>query len=92
MPFDSETQSRPGAVRCELDELLLLPGRYRVNVALYLHGELQDHVEAAVFFSVAPGTLRGRPVASTPGRGGVQIPHLWKFRQLSARQRDVGVR
>ena len=75
MPFDSETQSRPGAVRCELDELLLLPGRYRVNVALYLHGEPQDHVEA-VFFSVAPGTLRGRPVASTPARRGPDPPPL----------------
>jgi lipopolysaccharide transport system ATP-binding protein len=92
VPFDSETQSRPGAVACELDELLLLPGRYRVNVALYLDGELQDHVEAAAFFSVAPGTLRGRPVASTPGHGGIQIPHLWKSRQLSARQHDAGVR
>ena len=92
VPFDSETHSRPGAVRCELDELLLLPGRYRVNVALYLDGELQDHVEAAAFFSVAAGMLRGRPVASTPGRGGIQIPHLWKFRQLSARQREAGVR
>jgi lipopolysaccharide transport system ATP-binding protein len=92
VPFDSETQSRPGTVTCELDELLLLPGRYRVNVALYLDGELQDHVEAAAFFSVAPGSLRGRPVASTPGRGGIQIPHLWKSRQLSARQPDAGVR
>jgi lipopolysaccharide transport system ATP-binding protein len=91
VPFDSETRSRSGAVTCELDELLLLPGRYRVNVALYLEGELQDHVEAAAFFSVAPGMLRGRPAASMPGRGGIQIPHLWTFRQPSALRRDAGV-
>ena len=44
VPFEPETDSRPGTVSCELDELLLLPGRYRINVALYLEGELQDHV------------------------------------------------
>jgi lipopolysaccharide transport system ATP-binding protein len=92
VPFDSELSSRPGVVTCELDELLLLPGRYRVNVALYIEGELQDHVEAAAFFAVAPGTLRGRPVPSGGTHGRIQIPHLWRFRDLPARQRDTGVR
>jgi lipopolysaccharide transport system ATP-binding protein len=92
VPFKPEMGSRPGTVSCELDELLLLPGRYRVNVALYLEGELQDHVEAAAFFSVARGTIRGRPVSSGPGHGGIHIPHLWKFEQLPARLRDAGVR
>jgi lipopolysaccharide transport system ATP-binding protein len=90
--FHSETPSRPGVVACQLDELLLLPGRYRVNVALYLDGELQDHVEAAAFFSVGPGTLRGRPVAGTHGRGGIQMPHLWTCGQPSALRREAGVR
>jgi lipopolysaccharide transport system ATP-binding protein len=92
VPFKSEMRSQPGTVSCELDELLLLPGRYRVNVALYLEGELQDHVEAAAFFSVARGTIRGRPVSSRPGHGGIQIPHVWKLEHLPARQRDAGVR
>jgi homopolymeric O-antigen transport system ATP-binding protein len=92
VPFKPEMRSRPGTVSCELDELLLLPGRYRVNVALYLEGELQDHVEAAAFFSVGRGTIRGRPVSSGPGHGGIQIPHLWKFEHLPARQREAGVR
>jgi lipopolysaccharide transport system ATP-binding protein len=92
VPFKPEMRSRPGTVSCELDELLLLPGRYRVNVALYLEGELLDHVEAAAFFSVARGTIRGRPVSSWPGHGGIQIPHLWKFGHLPARQPDAGVR
>jgi lipopolysaccharide transport system ATP-binding protein len=90
--FEPETGSWPGTVSCELDELLLLPGRYRVNVALYLEGELQDHVEAAAFFSVGRGTIRGRPVSSRPGHGGIQIPHLWKFEHLPSRQRNAGVR
>ena len=91
-PFGTETGSWPGTVSCELDELLLLPGRYRVNVALYVEGELQDHVEAAAFFSVGRGTIRGGPASSRPGRGGIQIPHLWKFEHLPARQRNAGVR
>jgi lipopolysaccharide transport system ATP-binding protein len=92
VPFEADMGSRPGTASCELDELLLLPGRYRVNVALYLHGELQDHVEAAAIFSVARGTIRGRPVASDQGRGGMQIPHLWKFAQVPVRHGNAGVR
>jgi lipopolysaccharide transport system ATP-binding protein len=92
VPFEPETGSRPGTVSCELDELLLLPGRYRLNVALYLEGELQDHVEAAAFFSVAQGAIRGRPVSSGPGGAGIQIPHLWKFEHVPARQRNAGIR
>jgi lipopolysaccharide transport system ATP-binding protein len=92
VPLEPGTGSWPGTVSCELDELLLLPGRYRINVALYLEGELQDHVEAAAFFSVAPGVLRGRPVSSAPGSAGIQIPHLWKFEHLPARQRSAGIR
>ena len=92
VPFEPETGSWPGTVSCELDELLLLPGRYRINVALYLEGELQDHVEAAAFFSVAQGAIRGRPVSSGPGHAGIQIPHLWRFEHVLARQRDAGVR
>jgi lipopolysaccharide transport system ATP-binding protein len=90
VPFDPGTGSQPGTVSCELDELLLLPGRYRVNVALSLGGELQDHVEAATFFSVARGTIRGRPVSS--GEGGIQIPHLWKFGHVVVRHGNAGVR
>jgi lipopolysaccharide transport system ATP-binding protein len=92
VPFEPGTRSCPGTVSCELDELLLLPGRYRINVALYLEGELQDHVEAAAFFSVAPGAIRGRPVPSAPGKAGIQIPHVWKFEHLPARQRSAGIR
>jgi len=90
--FEPGTGSRPGTVSCELDELLLPPGRYRLNVALYVEGELQDHVEAASFFSVAQGAIRGRPVSSGPGHAGIQMPHLWKFEHLPARQKDAGVR
>jgi lipopolysaccharide transport system ATP-binding protein len=92
VPFEPEMDSQPGTVSCELDELLLLPGPYRVNVALYLEGELQDHVEAATVFSVARGTIRGRPVSSGQGHGDMQIPHLWKFAHIPVRHGNAGVR
>jgi lipopolysaccharide transport system ATP-binding protein len=62
---------------CEVGELMLVPGWYRVNVALAADGELQDHLEAAVTFDVEPGQLRGRPVAQRNQYGSVAIPHRW---------------
>jgi lipopolysaccharide transport system ATP-binding protein len=85
--FDSETGgAEPDVVVCELDELLLLPGRYRVDVGLYLLGDLQDYIEGAAFFSVGPGAVRGRAVRGDATYGVVQIPHVWTFGQASARR------
>jgi lipopolysaccharide transport system ATP-binding protein len=61
---------------CKLDELLLTPGRYRINVALSSGGHLQDHLEGAAFFDVEQGTVRGRPVLPNP-YGFVYFPHSW---------------
>lgn len=62
---------------CELEELLLIPGRYRVNAAVTSDGEIQDHLEAAAFFDVEDGALRGRPVSRVSGFGNVLMPHRW---------------
>ncbi|MBW4566644.1 MAG: ABC transporter ATP-binding protein [Tolypothrix carrinoi HA7290-LM1] len=64
---------------CEIGELLLVPGRYRMNVAITSNGELQDHVEAAAILEVEQGQLRGRPVAIGTGYGSVCIPHQWSL-------------
>ncbi|MBW4446557.1 MAG: ABC transporter ATP-binding protein [Spirirestis rafaelensis WJT71-NPBG6] len=64
---------------CEIGELLLVPGRYRMNVAITTNGELQDHVEAAAILEVEQGQLRGRPVAIGTGYGSVCIPHRWSL-------------
>jgi lipopolysaccharide transport system ATP-binding protein len=61
---------------CELDELLLLPGRYRIDVAIIGDSHLQDFIEAAAIFEVGDGHIRGRP-ASTDGKGSVSMPHRW---------------
>jgi lipopolysaccharide transport system ATP-binding protein len=64
-------------VSCELDELLLVPGRYRLDFAVWSNHELQDHVEAAAFFDVTEGRLRDRPAATTSKWGSALMPHRW---------------
>jgi lipopolysaccharide transport system ATP-binding protein len=61
---------------CELDALLLLPGRYRLNVLIRDSGEKQDFVEAAAMFDVVGGQLNGRPLKSRK-RVSVYMPHRW---------------
>jgi lipopolysaccharide transport system ATP-binding protein len=61
---------------CELDELLLLPGRYRVDVAIVGDNRLQDFVEAAAVIEVGEGHVRGRP-APPDGRFSVHMTHRW---------------
>jgi lipopolysaccharide transport system ATP-binding protein len=63
---------------CEFDELMLMPGRYRVDVFIRGGGEKQDFIQAAAFFDVEVGQLRGRPIAR-PGNSRTQIvmPHRW---------------
>jgi lipopolysaccharide transport system ATP-binding protein len=62
---------------CDIDELLLVPGRYRVNAAVSSDGELHDHVEAAAVLHVEEGIVRGRPVARDPAYGSIVMPHRW---------------
>ena len=62
---------------CQLDELTLVPGRYRVNVAVASNGQLQDHIEAVAMFDVEQGLLRGRPIARDTGYGSTLLHHRW---------------
>ena len=83
--FDSAVQGRddtsgaPEAPRfvCELDELTLLPGRYRINAAIMWNGEYQDHLEAAAYFDVEHGEFGGRPAPRESGYGNLLIHHRW---------------
>ena len=61
---------------CELDELLLLPGRYRIDVAIVGDNLLQDFIEAAAVFEVAEGQVRGRP-SPPDGKSSVSMSHRW---------------
>jgi lipopolysaccharide transport system ATP-binding protein len=61
---------------CEIDELLLLPGRYRIDVAIVGENRLQDFIEAAAFFEVGEGHIHGRP-AEPDGKFSVTMQHRW---------------
>jgi lipopolysaccharide transport system ATP-binding protein len=61
---------------CELDELLLLPGRYRIDVAIVGDNKLQDFIEAASVFEVGDGQVGGRP-AQHDGKFSVIMEHRW---------------
>jgi lipopolysaccharide transport system ATP-binding protein len=62
---------------CEIDELLLIPGRYRINATVMCDGEFQDDVKGAAYFEVEPGTLGDRPVDRVSGYGNVIFRHRW---------------
>ncbi len=61
---------------CELDELLLLPGRYRIDVAIVGDNRLQDYIEAVALFEVGEGHIQGRP-AQPDGKFSVSMAHRW---------------
>jgi lipopolysaccharide transport system ATP-binding protein len=83
--FDS-AHSAPGdsqghdadAFECHVDELLLLPGTYRMDAALLCDGEVLDHVEAIICFEVESSLLRGRALSVQSGCGSIQLPHIWE--------------
>jgi lipopolysaccharide transport system ATP-binding protein len=63
---------------CEIEELMLVPGRYRVDVFIRGGGEQQDLMEGAVFFDVEVGILRGRSItAPLHQRASACMPHRW---------------
>jgi lipopolysaccharide transport system ATP-binding protein len=76
-PKDSRDAKLGSAFACEIDELPLCPGRYRLNVAVSSGIDLQDHLEAAAVFDVEPGQLNGRAVGEQQRYGVVAVPHRW---------------
>jgi lipopolysaccharide transport system ATP-binding protein len=84
--FDSE-QLAPSDVReadlgkqilCEVESLPLVPGRYRIDIALSARREFQDGLTAAAFFDVEPGVIGERPMP-TETDGDVVLPHRWRL-------------
>jgi lipopolysaccharide transport system ATP-binding protein len=64
---------------CVVDELLLIPGRYRIDAVVWTGGDVHDRVDAAVMFEVEDGLLRGRSVTRYPGTGVALMPHRWTY-------------
>lgn len=76
-PEDIVEAEAPTRFICEIAELPLLPGRYRIDVALWAQGHLQDGLQGAAVFDVEQGVWEGRPVSADSGLGNVAIPHRW---------------
>jgi len=71
-----DAEDVPARFTCEVAELPLLPGRYRVDLAVRGTHHLEDEVEAAAMFDVEAGLLSGRP-GPPPGSGDVAVAHRW---------------
>jgi lipopolysaccharide transport system ATP-binding protein len=61
---------------CEIDPLLLLPGRYRVDVGIIGDNRMQDYIEAATYIEVAEGFVDGR-LEGQKNKFNLTIPHRW---------------
>lgn len=74
---DSHSDSGHPQFTCRIDELPLLQGRYRLNVAISRGDELEDHVEGAAYFAVEEGSIQGRTLQGNRGYGHVLLRHRW---------------
>jgi lipopolysaccharide transport system ATP-binding protein len=74
---DQDDATTENSFECTIDELLLVPGRYRLDVTIRARGQLQDHVEGAAFFDVEEGPFRGRPIPENV-QGVLVLPHRWR--------------
>jgi lipopolysaccharide transport system ATP-binding protein len=75
-PEDTYDSGNGSKIVCDVDELLLLPGRYRMDVSIIGDNRLQDHVETATVFDVGEGHVAGRP-AQPDKRFRLVMPHRW---------------
>ncbi|HXE79723.1 MAG TPA: ABC transporter ATP-binding protein [Vicinamibacterales bacterium] len=62
---------------CELPELTLAPGQYRLNAAILSGSVLEDHVESTVTFDVEHGSLDGRSLTPHQAQGVFVPRHRW---------------
>ena len=74
---EQEEDASKALFQCEVPELLLVPGGYRVDITLTGDGYRQDVLPGAVMFDVEQGMVGERAVTSG-GVGDVAMPHRWR--------------
>jgi len=74
-PFDEISAN--GEFVCEVDELLLSEGSYRVAVALVEGGIIIQHVDTALIFDVCAAPLHGRQIVNANFGTNVIMHHRW---------------
>ena len=75
-PEDSSDPHNGNKFVCDVEELLLMPGRYRVDVAIIGDNRMQDFIEAATIFDVGEGHVAGRP-SHSDGKFSATMSHRW---------------
>jgi lipopolysaccharide transport system ATP-binding protein len=78
-PADARDPELGPRIECEIGELALLPGRYRIDVLLKGNRQIQDGLQAAAFFDVEPGVIGGRPMPAAGAGGDVALAHVWRL-------------
>jgi homopolymeric O-antigen transport system ATP-binding protein len=80
MPGGAEVvaqRSEEASFICELTEVLLIPGRYRINAGLYCSGEQVDHLDGALIFEVVQRIDETHAIIANPADGSILMPHRW---------------
>ncbi|HVV89009.1 MAG TPA: ABC transporter ATP-binding protein [Solirubrobacterales bacterium] len=66
-------------IECDIASLPLLPGRYRIDVALSGGERYQDGLQGAAYFDVEAGEVAGRPMTIEDAEGNVMLPYAWRI-------------
>jgi lipopolysaccharide transport system ATP-binding protein len=86
---EQEEDASKALFQCEVPELLLVPGAYRIDITLTGDGYRQDVLPGAVMFDVEQGMVGERAV--TPGGvGDVAMPHRWRAPATSSSAGEPG--
>jgi homopolymeric O-antigen transport system ATP-binding protein len=78
-PDDERDPNLGPRMECELADLPLVPGRYRIDVLMKGREQIQDGLQAAAFFDVEPSVVAGRAVPVAGAGGDVVLRHRWRL-------------
>jgi len=78
-PVDGRDPEIGARIECVVEDLPLLPGRYRIDVLLKGKRQIQDGLQAACFFDVEPGVVADRPTPIAGADGDVVLAHRWRL-------------
>jgi lipopolysaccharide transport system ATP-binding protein len=78
-PSDVRDGEQGAQIHCDVESVPLIPGRYRIDIVLRGRQEIQDGLQAAIFFDVEPGVIDGRPMPVAASDGDVVLRHSWRL-------------
>jgi lipopolysaccharide transport system ATP-binding protein len=63
---------------CHVESLMLMPGTYRLNAGVLLHGDFLDNIASVLIFDVEPDPTAGRSHLVNTGKWDIFLPHAWE--------------